>query len=79
MMKTMVTITSVVASNLLKGTLSPKLIFSYIKDITFINTVHRVKNSLMPSFSFKIADQAEIVRVKGSEKQAIVSCNGSEK
>ena len=31
-----------------KGTLSPKYFFSYIKDISFINTVHRVKNSLMP-------------------------------
>ena len=28
---------------------------------------------------FKIADLAEIFRVKGSQKQAIVSCNGSEK
>ena len=35
----------------LKGTLSPKLIFSYMKDITFIKTVHMVKNSLMPFFS----------------------------
>ena len=28
---------------ILKGTLSPKLIFSYIKDTIFLNTVHRVK------------------------------------
>ena len=50
-----------------------------MKDITFLNTVHQVKNLLKLPFSSKIADQAEIVRVKGSEKQAIVSCNGSEK
>ena len=50
-----------------------------MKDITFLNTVHYVKISFKPPFSSKIAYQAEIVRVKGSEKQAIVSCNGSEK
>ena len=36
--------------------------FSYFKDITFINTVHREKNT------FKISDQTKIVREKGSEK-----------
>ena len=52
---------------------------SYIKDITFINTIDKVKYLGLPSFSFKIADKAEIVIVKGSQKQAIVSYNGSEK
>ena len=37
------------------------------------------ENFVKAPFSSKIADQAEIVRVKGSEKQAIVSCNGSKK
>ena len=37
------------------------------------------ENFVKAPFSSKVADQAEIVRVKGSEKQAIVSCNGSEK
>ena len=37
------------------------------------------ENFIKAPFSSKIADQAEIVRVEGSEKQAIVSYNGSEK
>ena len=50
-----------------------------MKDNTFLNIIHKLKNSFQPPFSSKIADSAEIVRVKGSEKQATVSCNGSKK
>ena len=58
-----------------KVTLSPNLNFSYIKDINFLNTIHKVKIGFKPSFSSKIADLAENVRLKRPEKQAIVSCS----
>ena len=50
-----------------------------MKDITSLNIIHKVKISFEPPFSSKIADLAQIVRVKRSEKQATVSCNGSKK
>ena len=64
---------------LCKGTLSPKQIFSYMKDITSLNIIHKVIFSFSPPFSSKIADLAENVRLEGPEKQAIVSCSGLEK
>ena len=63
----------------LKGTLSRNKKISYMKDITSLNIIHKVKISFEPPFSSKIADLAEIVRLKGPEKQAIVSCSGPEK
>ena len=63
----------------LKGTLSRNKKFSYMKDITSLNIIHKVKASFEAPFSSKIADLAEIVRLKGPEKQAIVSCSGPEK
>ena len=62
-----------------KGTLSPNKNFSYMKDITSLNIIHKVKISFEPPFSSKIADLADIVRLKGPEKQAIVSCSRPEK
>ena len=62
-----------------KGTLSPNKNFSYMKDITSLNIIHKVKISFEPPFSSKIADLAEIVRLEGPEKQAIVSCSWPEK
>ena len=50
-----------------------------MKDITFLNIIHKLKISFQPPFSSKIADSTEIVRIKGSEKQAIVSWNGPKK
>ena len=63
----------------LKGTLSQNKIFSYMKDITSLNIIHKVKISFEPPFSSKIAYLVEIVRLEGPEKQAIVSCSGPEK
>ena len=37
------------------------------------------ENFVKAPFSTKLADQAEIVRVKGSEKQTIIFCNGTKK
>ena len=53
--------------------------FSYIKDMTFLSPKHIVKLLSNTSFPYEIADLSEIVRVNGSEKQAIVSFNGSKK
>ena len=39
-----------------KGTLSLKEIFWYMKNITFLNAMHRVKNSMLTPFTFKLAD-----------------------
>ena len=50
-----------------------------MKDTTSLNIIHMVKISFEPPFSFKIPDLAEIVRLKGPEKQAIVSCSGPKK
>ena len=50
-----------------------------MKDITSLNIIHKVKISFEPPFSSKIADLAQIVRLEGPEKQAIVSCSGPEK
>ena len=66
-------------SKLLKEPCHRNKSFLYMKDITFLNSVHYVKIWLKPPFTSKIADQAEIVRVKGFKKQAIVSGNGSNK
>ena len=51
-----------------KGTLSPWKKISYMKDINFLNTVNRFKNSSCPPFTPKLADLAENVRLKGAEK-----------
>ena len=50
-----------------------------MKDITFLNIIHKVKISFSPSFTPKIGDLAENVRLEGPKKQAIVSCSGPEK
>ena len=50
-----------------------------MKDMTFLNIIHKEKISFSYPFTFKIADLAENVRLVGPEKQAIVSCNGPEK
>ena len=47
-----------------------------MKDIAFLNIIHKEKILFSPLFSSKIADLAEIVRLEGSEKQAIVSVPG---
>ena len=50
-----------------------------MKDITLLNIIHKVKISFSPSFTPKIGDLAENVRLEGPKKQAIVSCSGPEK
>ena len=55
-----------------KGTLSPKTFSPYMKDITLLNITNKVKISFSPPFTPKIGDLAEIVRLEGSKKQAIV-------
>ena len=50
-----------------------------MKDITFINIVHKEKISFSLPFRSKIANLAENVRLEGPKKQAIVSCSGPEK
>ena len=50
-----------------------------MKNITFLNAIHRVKNSNLTPFTFKLADLAENIRVKGSEKWLESLHNGSEK
>ena len=39
-----------------------------MKDINFLNTVNKFKNSSCPPFTPKLADLAENVRLKGAEK-----------
>ena len=50
-----------------------------MKDITFLNIIHKVKFLFSATFRSKIADLAENVRLEGPEKQAIVSFSGPEK
>ena len=40
----------------IKGTLSLELIFWYMKNITFLNAIHKVKYSISTPFTFKLAD-----------------------
>ena len=40
----------------LKGTLSPNKMLSYMKDIPFLNIIHKLKISFEPPFIPKIAD-----------------------
>ena len=49
-----------------------------MKDITFLNIIHKVKLSFSPPFSPKIAYLGENVRLEGPEKQKIVSGSGPE-
>ena len=42
--------------NIFKGTLSLELVFLYMKDITFLNAMHKVKDSILTPFTFKLAD-----------------------
>ena len=46
-----------------------------MKDFTFLNIIHKVRISFSPSFTPKIGDLAENVRLEGPKKQAIVSCS----
>ena len=50
-----------------------------MKDFTFLNIIRKEKISFSPPFSSKMDDLAENVRLKGTEKQAIVSCSGPKK
>ena len=50
-----------------------------MKDITFLNAKHELKNSISTPFTFKSADKAENIRVKGSEKCFVSLRNGSKK
>ena len=63
----------------IKGTLSPKLFFPYMKYITFLNIIHNLKISFSTPFTHKISYLAENVRLEGPKKQAIVSCRGPKK
>ena len=49
-----------------------------MKNITFLNAIHKVKNSILRPFTFKLADLAENNRVKGSEKWLVCIRNRSE-
>ena len=66
-------------SRRIKGTLSLKIFSPYMKEITPLNIINKVKISFSPPFTPKIGDLAEIVRLEGPKKQAIVSCSGPEK
>ena len=48
-------------------------------DIAFLTTILKVKNSILTPFTFKLADLAENIRVKGSQKWLVSLRNGSEK
>ena len=48
-----------------------------MKDITFLNAIHKVKYSILTPF--KLAYKAENMRVKGSEKWLVSFHNGSDK
>ena len=50
-----------------------------MKNITFLYNIHKVKNSVLTPFTFKLADYAENIRVKGSEKWLVSLRNRSEK
>ena len=50
-----------------------------MKDISFLNTVNNVKNSISPPFTSTWADLAKNIRVKGAEKQAVSLHNGPKK
>ena len=51
-----------------KGTLSLKIFPPYMKDITLLNIINKVKISFSPPFTPKIGDLAEIVRLEGPKK-----------
>ena len=44
-----------------------------MKDITLLNTIDKVKNSILTPFTFKLADKIENIRVKGSEKWLVIT------
>ena len=50
-----------------------------MKDITFLNAIHKVKYSISTPFTINLADYAEKIRVKGSEEWLVSLRNGSEK
>ena len=39
-----------------------------MKNITFLNAIHKVKNSMVTPFTIKLANKVENIAVKGSEK-----------
>ena len=57
-----------ILENTLKGTLSLKIFSPYMKDITLLNIINKVKISFSPPFTPKIGDLVENVRLKGAEK-----------
>ena len=73
----MVTIPTTVT--ILRGTLSLNFFSPYMKDITLLNIINKVKILFLPPFTPKIGDLADIVRLEGPKKEAIVSCSGPEK
>ena len=50
-----------------------------MKDISLLNTIHKVKNLISTPSTSKLADLAENIRVKGSEKWLVSLRNRSEK
>ena len=50
-----------------KGTLSLKFFSPYMREITLLNIINKVKISFSPLFTPKIGDLAEIVRLEGLE------------
>ena len=53
----------------LKGTLLLKYFSPYMKDITFLNIIHKVIFLFSPPFSSKIADLAENIRLEGPKNK----------
>ena len=45
----------------------------------FLNAIHKVKKFILTPFTFKLGDEVENIRVKGSEKWLLSLQNGSEK
>ena len=50
-----------------------------MKDITLLNTIDKVKNSILTLFTFKLTDGVENIRVKVLEKWLVSLRNGLEK
>ena len=50
-----------------------------MKNITFLNAMHKVKYPISNPITLSLAEKAENIRVKGSEKWLVRLRNGSDK
>ena len=49
---------------------------NFLMYFPFLNVIHKVKYSILTPFTFKLADKAENIKVKGSQKWLMSLCNG---